>query len=433
MKHIITYIMIGLLSLGYLAGQDKNGTPNPHGLQLQYCYGIIKKAYNVSAGPHYLEVVRNMPHLVFWNHSSGVWATNYFDVKIFEEVSPGNWQVVQSYYNVDYLPMYGYTFPVLFTFTSTNLYKVEFYMPGTAVPLDINLGSQVYIRPHEISILVSQNFNNCVPPVYTYDKAIKYSLFPLNEHGISKYMVTNPAHNGYENIVDALWDFGKGAKTLLYQAYNGIQYPSFTEPFSTPAYWDLYDGTNDPCSDGIDMGECYTWPYSGPPSFCKNFNISASIWAYDLNTVNPNLDSYDPCIVFGKDEGMSKVDVIEKDNGLKCSHCISTSITVCKLCKPKNGDLGNDGDITVQVNPNLIRLEDLVHVDILNQTDINYISDISIVELSTGRVIHHIKGLVYSGPESLYDLSVDEPCVGVYKVNALSTTGKMYITEYIVD
>ena len=68
MKNLLIFLFMFSLSVTKIVSQDQNGSPNPHGLALQYCYGGIKKVYNTSAGPHYLNVVKGMEHLVYWNH-----------------------------------------------------------------------------------------------------------------------------------------------------------------------------------------------------------------------------------------------------------------------------------------------------------------------------------------------------------------------------
>lgn len=43
MKNLLIFLFMFSLSVTKIVSQDQNGSPNPHGLALQYCYGGIKK------------------------------------------------------------------------------------------------------------------------------------------------------------------------------------------------------------------------------------------------------------------------------------------------------------------------------------------------------------------------------------------------------
>lgn len=417
--------MNGLL-IGQDTGEKPNGTPNPHGLQLQYCYGSIKKAYNLSAGPHYLNVVRNMEHLVFWNHSLGGWASNYVDVRIFEETSPGFWTLVHTALNVDYLPMSGYTLPVKFTFNSYNLFKVEFYLPASTIPLDINCSTQVYIKPCDMDIVVDQPYNTCPLPNYSANHAIQYSIWPLTEHAISCYKVTNPLHYGYENVVDGVWDFGKGVPSQLMSiaCWTNV---SIVKPFTNYAsFSNFYDGINDPCQEGSIYGECYDWNKTSPWDNCRKFEIEARLWAYDILNNNTALDEHNPC-----NPGPA-IDSPYESPDILCGTCLKKEIQICKTCKPPIFP-SDDPSIIIVVSPNPAHPSDEPVIIINNQNDLNYITDIEILHAATGSVMGTIKGIPYQGPQSQHRMDISRYPPGAYQIVAHSSSGYTYHEGFLIE
>ena len=426
MKNLLIFLFMFSLCVTKIFSQEPNGSPNPHGLALQYCYGGIKKVYNTSAGPHYLNVVKGMEHLVYWNHSLGVWAYNNVDVRIFEETSPGNWTLVLSQFNVPYLPMSGYTFPVKFTFNSSNLFKVEFYGPGLLTPLDINSGSQVYIKPYDMEIIAIQPYNTCPLPKYTTGHAINYSLWPLSDQSIGCYRIIDPAHNGYNNIVDGTWDFGKGLMSQLLQEYDCLDYGSIEEPFKDwNSYVYLQDGINDPCFEGAVIGECYSWTGGAPWDICRTYKIKVALWAYSASILNPAMDEYNPCNQINLKQDESK-----KLPNFACGTCISKDIVICKFCKPTTlpGDV-----IDVQVYPNPIKFGGIINVVMDHQIDQNYITDLQIVDIITGDRILGIENIPYTGPRSLQQIDLEETQNGVYQLVATSSIGTRIVVDFIIN
>jgi len=356
----------------------------------------------------------------------GGWASNYVDVRIFEETSPGFWTLVHTALNVDYLAMEGYTLPVKYTFNSYNLYKVEFYLPASTIPLDINCGTQVYIKPYDMDIVVNQPNNTCPLPNYSANHAIQYSIWPLTEHSISCYKVTNPLHYGYENVVDGVWDFGKGTPSQLISiaCWTNV---SIVNPFNNYAsFSNFYDGINDPCQEGSIYGECYDWNQNGPWDLCRTFSVEARIWAYDIYITDPGMDEYNPCPTPAH-EGFTTDPL-----NIACSACLRKDIQICKTCKPPIFP-SDDPSIIIVVSPNPAHPSDDPVIIIDNQNDLNYITDIEILHAATGNVMGTIKGIPYQGPQSQQRIDVSNYPQGVYQIVAHSSSGYVYHEGLLIE